>query len=39
MSSAADINDVHQIAADADLGDRTHTYLLIPISFVSADPD
>lgn len=32
LSSAADINDRHQIAAEADLGDRTQSYLLTPIS-------
>jgi len=32
LSSAADINDRRQIAAEANLGDRTHSYLLKPIS-------
>lgn len=31
LSSAADINDLCQIAAEANLGDRIHTYLLTPI--------
>ena len=32
LSSASDINDLHQIAADGDLGDRTHAYLLTPVN-------
>jgi probable HAF family extracellular repeat protein len=32
LSSAADINNLHHIVAEADLGDRTHSYLLTPIS-------